>query len=63
VWMCERVVRVANVEGGRMDGLGRRVEGGMEIRRWVAKARGSRPRNWVICIVIVGVVDVEVLYW
>lgn len=49
VRVCERVVRVAWVEGGRADGFWR---GGREMRRWVAdiKEASARERSVGSCI-------------
>jgi hypothetical protein len=41
----ERVVRVAVVDGGRVDGFGRRGEAGIRIERCVASVRGVRRRR------------------
>ena len=44
------------MDGGRTSGLGRWVEGGIEIRRFVARARGVRAseRRNVMRILFVG---------
>lgn len=45
VMMEPRVVKVALVLAGRKDGLGRRVEDGIERRRCAPKATGRRRRR------------------
>jgi len=49
----ERVVREADVDGGRMDGFGRALEPGMEMRRCAARAKGNNRKALEICMVVV----------
>lgn len=44
VWVWERVLRIAWVEGGRVDGFSCGVVGIVK-RRWVARVEGRRERS------------------